>query len=75
MKKLHRYQINETHLYIALATGNLLRKKCYNVTVTVTMFKYLRFSAGKTVHLDRLSLENSLKKSRAYVGRLFVCLL
>ena len=51
------------------------RKKCYNVTVPVTMFKYLPFSAGKTAHLDRLYLENSLKESRANVGRLFVCLL
>ena len=39
------------------------------------MFKYLPFSAGKTAHLDRLCLENSLKESRANVGRLFVCLL
>ena len=39
------------------------------------MFKYLSFSAGKTAHLDRLCLENSLKDSRANVGRLFVCLL
>ena len=39
------------------------------------MFKYLPFSAGKTAHLDRLCLENSLKDSRANVGRLFVCLL
>ena len=38
----------------------------------VTMFKYLPFSAGKTAHLDRLCLENSLKDSRANVGRLFV---
>ena len=52
-----------------------MKKKCYNVTVTVTMFKYLPFSAGKTAHLDRLCLENSLKESRANVGRLFVCLL
>ena len=37
------------------------------------MFKYLPFSAGKTAHLDRLCLENSLKDSRANVGRLFVC--
>ena len=51
------------------------KKKCYNVTVPVTMFKYLPFSAGKTAHLDRLCLENSLKESRANVGRLFVCLL
>ena len=36
------------------------------------MFKYLPFSAGKTAHLDRLCLENSLKDSRANVGRLFV---
>ena len=36
------------------------------------MFKYLPFSAGKTAHLDRLCLENSLKESRANVGRLFV---
>ena len=50
-------------------------KKRYNVTVPVTMFKYLPFSAGKTAHLDRLCLENSLKESRANVGRLFVCLL
>ena len=39
------------------------------------MFKYLPFSAGKTAHLDRLCLENSLKDSRANVGRLFVYLL
>ena len=50
-------------------------KKRYNVTVPVTMFKYLPFSAGKTAHLDRLCLENSLKESKANVGRLFVCLL
>ena len=37
------------------------------------MFKYLPFSAGKTAHLDRLCMENSLKESRANVGRLFVC--
>ena len=36
------------------------------------MFKYLPFSAGKAAHLDRLCLENSLKDSRANVGRLFV---
>ena len=36
------------------------------------MFKYLPFSAGKTAHLDRLCLENSLKDSRASVSRLFV---
>ena len=59
-----------------MATGNLLReKKSYNVTVPVTMVKYLLFSAGKTAHLDRLCLENSLKESRANVGQLFVCLL
>ena len=51
------------------------KKKCYNVNVPVTMFKYLPFSAGKTAHLDRLCLENSLKESRPNVGRLFVCLL
>ena len=63
-------------MYITtLATGNLLRKKCYNVSVPDTMFKYLPFSAGKTAYLDRLCLENSLKESRANVGRLFVCLL
>ena len=45
------------------------------VTVPVTMFKYLSFSTGKTAHLDRLCLENSLKEGRANVGRLFVCLL
>ena len=39
------------------------------------MFEYLPYSAGKTAHLDRLCLENSLKDSRANVGRLFVCLL
>ena len=39
------------------------------------MFKYILFSAGKTAHLDRLCLENSLKDSRANVGRLFFCLL
>ena len=39
------------------------------------MFKYLPFSAGKTAHLDRLCLENSLRDSRANVGQLFVCLL
>ena len=61
--------------YITLATGNLLRKKYYNVTVPVTMFKNLPFGAGKAAHLDRLYLENSLKESRANVGRLFVCLL
>ena len=37
------------------------------------MFKYLPFSAGKTAHLDRLCLENSLKESRANVGGLSVC--
>ena len=36
------------------------------------MFKYLPFSAGKTAHLDRLCLENSLKESRANVDGLFV---
>ena len=51
------------------------KNKSYNVTVPGTMFKYLPFSAGKTAHLDRLCLENSLKESRANVGRLFVCLL
>ena len=62
--------------YITLATGNLLRKKkCFNVTMPVTMFKYLPCSAGKTANLDRICLENSLKESRANVGRLFVCLL
>ena len=35
------------------------------------MFKYLPYSAGKTAHLDRLCLENSLKDSRANVGQLF----
>ena len=30
-----------------------MKKKCYNVTVPVTMFKYLPFSAGKTAHLDK----------------------
>ena len=50
-------------------------KKSYNVTVPVAMFKYLPFSAGKTAHLDRLCLENSLKESRANVDRLFICLL
>ena len=60
--------------YITLATGNLLRnKKCYNGTMPVTTFKYLPFSAGKTAHLERLCLENSLKVRRANVGRLFVC--
>ena len=44
------------------------REKCYNVTVPVTMFKYLTFSAEKTAHLDRLCLENSLKEGRANVG-------
>ena len=39
------------------------------------MLKYLPFNAGKSAHLDRLCLENSLKESRANVGRLFVCLL
>ena len=39
------------------------------------MVKYLPFSAGKTAHLDRLCLENSLKKSMANVGWLFVCFL
>ena len=38
----------------------------------VTVFKYLLFNAGKTAHLDRLCLENSLKGSRANFGRLFV---
>ena len=52
-----------------------MEKKCYNVTLPVTMFKYLPFSAGKTAHLDRLCLANTLKESRANVGRLFVCLL
>ena len=51
------------------------KKKRYNVTVPVIMFKYLPFNAGKTAHLDRLWLENSLKESRANFGRLFVCLL
>ena len=37
------------------------------------MFKYLPFSAGKTAHLDRLCLENSLKESRTNVGS-SVCL-
>ena len=37
------------------------------------MFKYLPFSAGKTAHLDRLCLENSLKESRANVDYLSVC--
>ena len=37
------------------------------------MFKYLTFSAGKTAHLDRLCLENSLKEGRANVGQLCVC--
>ena len=60
------------YITITLAACNLLKKKCYNVTVPVTMFKYLPFSAGKTAHLDRLCLENSLKESRANVGRLFV---
>ena len=50
-------------------------KKCYNVTVSVTMFKYLPFSAGKTAHLDRLCLKNPPNENRANVGRLFVCLL
>ena len=36
------------------------------------MFKYLPFSAGKTAHLDKLCLENSLKESRTNVGCLFV---
>ena len=48
-------------------------KKCYNVTVPVTLFKYLPFSAGKTAHLYRLCLENSIRESRANVGRLSVC--
>ena len=39
------------------------------------MFKYLPSSAGKTAHLDRLCLENSLKDSRANVGLLFVVIL
>ena len=39
------------------------------------MLKNLPFSAGKAAHLDRLCLENSLKESRANVGRVFVCLL
>ena len=52
-----------------------MEKKCYNVIVPVTMFKYLPCSAGKTAHLDRLCLENSLKDGRANIGRLFVCLL
>ena len=51
------------------------KKTCYNITVPVTMFKYLLFNAEKTAHLDRLCLENSLKESRANFGRLFVCLL
>ena len=57
-------------------TGNLLRekKKCYNVTVPVTMFKYIPFNAGKTAHLDRLCVENYLKESRANFGRPTVCL-
>ena len=35
------------------------------------MFKYLPFNAGKTAHLDRLCVENSLKESRANFGQLF----
>ena len=49
------------------------KKKCYNVTMPVTTFKYLAFSAGKTAHLDRLCLENSLKESRGQC-RSTVCL-
>ena len=37
------------------------------------MLKYPPFSTGKTAHLDRLCLENSLKESMANVGQLFVC--
>ena len=29
------------------------KNKCYNVTVPVTMFKYLPFNAGKTAHYRR----------------------
>ena len=39
------------------------------------MLKYLPFNAEKTAHLERLCLENSVKESRANLGRLFVCLL
>ena len=42
-----------------------IEKKCYNITVPVTMFKYLPFNSEKIAHLDRLCLENSLKESRA----------
>ena len=36
------------------------------------MFKQLPFNAGKTAHLDRLYLENSLKESKANFSQLFV---
>ena len=40
------------YITIIIATGNLLReKKRYNVTVPVTMVKYLLFSVGKTAHI------------------------
>ena len=45
-----------------MATGNLLRKKNI-ITVPVTRFKYLPFSAGKTAHLDRLCLEKIPSKT------------
>ena len=66
--------------YITLATGNLLRKKKKKKNVIMLLCQlqcsnYIPFGAGKTSHLDRLCLENSLKESRANVGRLFVCLL
>ena len=59
-------------MYITILHWGQAIKKCYNVTVPVTMFEYLPFSAGKTAHLDRLCLENSLKESSANVRRQFV---
>ena len=61
-------------MYITASHGDrqFIEKKCYNVTVPVTMFKHLPFNAEKTAHLDRLCLGNSLKGSRANFGRLFV---
>ena len=36
------------------------------------MFKHPPFNAGKTAHLNKICLENSLKDSKANLGRLFV---
>ena len=37
----------------------------------VTTWKYIPFDAGKTVHLDRLCLENFFRECRANFGRRF----